>query len=230
MGAAALLLPLLPVPAAEAASPHHSYHATNRRRHDRRRRRRRDDDRAGAGAGGRFGFSPPIFDMYGDDGEGEGGPTYFERYGLTPPPPVSRGGGSRKQQRRWRRAQAAEGTEPPGGADEWTDDSLEDYANNEEGAPDSELERIIRDAKRGEDANARLRYDLLWRHDGNFDKYYYDRHSYPWEYVWYNQTTKEGKSPAGLPVEVNINFHRVFTLDIVDSMMDLVVWFRLVWA
>mmetsp|Transcript_11402 Transcript_11402/g.25034 ORF Transcript_11402/g.25034 Transcript_11402/m.25034 type:complete len:91 (+) Transcript_11402:659-931(+) len=29
---------------------------------------------------------------------------------------------------------------------------------------------------------------------------------------------------------MNINFHKVFSVDIVDSVLDLVVWFRLVWV
>ena len=52
-------------------------------------------------------------------------------------------------------------------------------------------------------------------------------HSYPWEYVWYNDTNNKR---TGVPVEMNVNFHRVFDVDIIGSVMDLIVWFRLKWA
>ncbi|KAL7542633.1 hypothetical protein ACHAXR_012269 [Thalassiosira sp. AJA248-18] len=133
----------------------------------------------------------------------ESSSAYFERNELRPPPPISR-----------RRAQ----TDNNEAAAATT--AAADYETS-----NSELDSIIQDAKHGEDANARLRYDLIWRHS-NFDKYFYDKHSYPWEYIWYNQTGKR----TGLPIEVNINFHQVSSVDIVNSVMDLVVWFRMVWV
>ena len=58
----------------------------------------------------------------------------------------------------------------------------DNYATNyETDSPD--LDEIIITAKYGEDGNAMLRHELLWGHDGDFDKFYYDKHSYPWEYV-----------------------------------------------
>lgn len=107
------------------------------------------------------------------------------------------------------------------------DDDDDDDSSSRAKQQRTELESIIEDAKRGDDANARLRHDLLRGHDGDFDKYHYDKHSYPWEYVWHGQAAGDRK---GVPVEMNINFHRVFEVDIVDSVMDLVVWLRFVWV
>ena len=85
---------------------------------------------------------------------------------------------------------------------------------------DEELDAIIEQAKSGEDPNARLRTDLVW---GTF----YDRNSYPWEYAW--EGDAEGNE-TGLPVEMDINFHRVYSVDVVNPTLDLIVWFRLEWV
>jgi hypothetical protein len=84
----------------------------------------------------------------------------------------------------------------------------------------TELDAIITDAKNGDDPDDRLRYDLVWSG-------YYDRTSYPWEYAWEGDA-KENKT--GVPVEVDINFHRVYKVDTVNPMLDLIVWFRLAWV
>ena len=144
------------------------------------------------------GFSPA---NRGDDSDSESSSSYFERNGLIPPPIIS-----------GRRAQ----TVKPAAE-----------ASNNETETLSLLEDVIEDARLGEDANARLRYDLLRGHDVNFDKYYYDKFSYPWEYVWHNQSVG---SRTGVPIETNINFHSVSSVDVVNSVMDLVVWFRMVWV
>ena len=39
------------------------------------------------------------------------------------------------------------------------------------------LEEVIEGAKLGQDANACLRHDFLWGHDGTIGKYYYDKYS-----------------------------------------------------
>ncbi len=83
----------------------------------------------------------------------------------------------------------------------------------------SDLDLIIEEAKLGNDAMTRLRKDLLG--DG------YDKHSFPFDYAWYGQ---EKGSYTGVPVELDINFHRVFSVDTVNPVMDLVVWFRLEWG
>ena len=81
-----------------------------------------------------------------------------------------------------------------------------------------DLETIIQTAREGNSADARLRRFLLSN---------YDKHSYPWEYVWYNDSNNKR---TGVPVEMNVNFHRVFDVDIIGSVMDLIVWFRLKWV
>lgn len=63
---------------------------------------------------------------------------------------------------------------------------------------------------------ARLRADLL--ND-------YDRGTYPFESIWNGQS----QNRTGLPVEVGINFHRVFKVDVTSSIADLIVWFRQRW-
>ena len=149
------------------------------------------------------GFSPAL-DIGGDYDSEVPTSSYFERHGLTPPPIISR-----------RRMQTTASEEP-----------AQEASNNNENGEMTELEKIILNAKRGEDSNARLRHDLLWGHE-NFERYFYDKHSYPWEYAWYNQSVG---NRTGVPIETNINFHRVFSVDIVNSVMDLVVWFRMVWV
>mmetsp|Transcript_19679 Transcript_19679/g.30001 ORF Transcript_19679/g.30001 Transcript_19679/m.30001 type:complete len:747 (+) Transcript_19679:202-2442(+) len=95
--------------------------------------------------------------------------------------------------------------------------------NNGEGTDKnsmSDLDLIVEEAKLGNDALTRLRRDLL-RND------YYDKHVYPFDYAWYGQN--EG-SRTGIPIELDINFHRVFSVDTINPVLDLVVWFRLEWA
>lgn len=81
------------------------------------------------------------------------------------------------------------------------------------------LSEIIQEAKGGTFHAARLRKDLL-----NPDVY--DRHAFPWEYVWHGM--KVGNR-TGLPLQFNINFQKVAGVDVVNSVADFVVWFRLVW-
>jgi hypothetical protein len=84
----------------------------------------------------------------------------------------------------------------------------------------SDLDLIIEEAKLGNDAVTRLRRDLLW-------STYYDKHAYPFDYAWYGQ---EAGSRTGIPIELDINFHRVFSVDTINPVLDLLVWFRLQWA
>ena len=94
-------------------------------------------------------------------------------------------------------------------------------ANNEtESTNQTELDAIITDAKNGDDPNTRLRHDLIW-------SVFYDRTSYPWEYAWEGDG-KENRT--GAPIEMLINFHRVYSVDVVNPVLDLIVWFRLSWV
>ena len=144
-----------------------SYHANNRRYNNNHGGR----GSSGGGGGGRprslFDSSSqmPPDDRFDDDDEPT---TYFERNNLTLPPLIStthkRPPSSSSLQQQQQR-------------------NLHDnYATNYE-TDTAELDEIIITAKYGEDGNAMLRHELLWGHDGDFDKYYYDKHSYPWEYV-----------------------------------------------
>lgn len=108
-----------------------------------------------------------------------------------------------------------------------TTNSFDDPSPRPSAAPTSALDAIVAGAKRGEDGNTRLRHDLIKRHDGDFDKYNYDKNSYPWDYVWYNDTAGQR---TGVPIETEINFHKVSSVNIVASTMDLSVWFRLSWV
>lgn len=54
----------------------------------------------------------------------------------------------------------------------------------------------------------------------------YDRGAFPFEDVWRNQTTS---NRLGLEVEIGINFHRVFKVEVTSSVADLIVWFRQRW-
>ena len=92
--------------------------------------------------------------------------------------------------------------------------------SNKTESEQTDVDSIIADAKSGQDPNARLRSDLVW---GT----YYDRNSYPWEYAW--QGDAEGNE-TGLPVEMDINFHRVYDVDVVNPHLDLIVWFELEWV
>jgi len=66
----------------------------------------------------------------------------------------------------------------------------------------------------------KLRSDLLHN---------YETESYPWNYAWYASRTNTSDIRRGLPVGVNINFHKVLDVNIKDTTMDLLVWFRLEW-
>jgi hypothetical protein len=52
----------------------------------------------------------------------------------------------------------------------------------------------------------------------------YDKMSYPFEHHW----SKMGQQ-VGLPVNLTINFHRVFAVEVTKSSADLMVWVRQVW-
>jgi hypothetical protein len=71
----------------------------------------------------------------------------------------------------------------------------------------------------GEDPAMQLRQDLLQN---------YDTGDYPWNWAW-NQSDNPDGLREGLPVEIGINFHKVFSVNVEKSLVDLVVWFRLSW-
>ncbi len=94
----------------------------------------------------------------------------------------------------------------------------DDDGDDENGISDVEL--ITEEAKNGADAAARVRRDLI--RPGRYDK-----HAYPWEYAW------RGRSPGertGVPVEFSINFHRVFGVDIINPVLDVIAWMRMEWV
>eukprot|EP00567_Pseudictyota_dubia_P010454 CAMPEP_0197441788 /NCGR_PEP_ID=MMETSP1175-20131217/7959_1 /TAXON_ID=1003142 /ORGANISM="Triceratium dubium, Strain CCMP147" /LENGTH=715 /DNA_ID=CAMNT_0042972119 /DNA_START=153 /DNA_END=2300 /DNA_ORIENTATION=+ len=79
-------------------------------------------------------------------------------------------------------------------------------------------------------ASQRLRTDLLSD---------YDRGAFPWEVAWSaNAMSSEGEDGGdgeeiyrkGLNVEVGINFHRIFDVNLAQSTADFVVWFRQRWT
>ena len=65
----------------------------------------------------------------------------------------------------------------------------------------------------------RLRRDLLQD---------YDNGDFPWEWAWNQSDNSEGLR-EGLAVQVGINFHKVFSVNVQKSLVDLVVWFRMSW-
>ena len=147
-----------------------SYHANNRRYNNNQYQGGRGSSGGGGGGRPRSRFDSsshmPPDDRFEYDDEPT---TYFERNNLTPPPLISRihkrpsSSSSSLQQQQQRNLHG-------------------NYATNYE-TDTPELDEIIITAKYGEDGNAMLRHELLWGHDGDFDKFYYDKHSYPWEYV-----------------------------------------------
>ncbi|KAL7503216.1 hypothetical protein ACHAWX_000576 [Stephanocyclus meneghinianus] len=84
----------------------------------------------------------------------------------------------------------------------------------------NDLVSIIADAKNGDDPNTRLRHDLVWNT-------LYDRNSYPWEYAWHGKL--EGNL-TGVPVQVDVNFHSVYSVNTINPVLDLIVWFGLTWV
>lgn len=56
----------------------------------------------------------------------------------------------------------------------------------------------------------------------------YDKNSYPWEFAWSAASSPDGNRP-GLTVELGVNFHRVYDVDVSNSVIDLVVWVRQRW-
>jgi hypothetical protein len=67
------------------------------------------------------------------------------------------------------------------------------------------------------DPSTRIRRDVLLN---------YDRGAYPWDFAWENSPTDKLE---GVPVELNINFHKVYQVDITNSVVDLVVWVQQRW-
>ena len=60
----------------------------------------------------------------------------------------------------------------------------------------------------------------------------YDRGSFPWEEIWEQSRTisSTGESIVkGLDVEMGLNFHKIFEVDVTKSVVDFVVWVRLQW-
>ena len=58
----------------------------------------------------------------------------------------------------------------------------------------------------------------------------YDRATFPFETLWNNDNSTTATTPrSGLPVEVGLNFHRVFSVTVTTSEADLIVWVRQRW-
>jgi len=58
----------------------------------------------------------------------------------------------------------------------------------------------------------------------------YDKNAYPWESVWEGNQASNGTSMRqGLPVQLGINFHKVYTVDEVSSTVVLIAWVRQSW-
>ena len=47
------------------------------------------------------------------------------------------------------------------------------------------------------------------------------------DYAWYNQSIV---NKTGIPVEFSINFHRVYSVDVIHPVLDLVAWMRIEWV
>lgn len=74
-----------------------------------------------------------------------------------------------------------------------------------------------------ESSSARLRTELLNN---------YDKGSYPWNTVWNSTsttTTQNDEIRTGLEIELDLNFHKVFSIDVTNSVVDMVVWVRQRW-
>ena len=180
----------------------------------------------------REGFSPNLeADYPKEDNQNElefYSKTFYERHGLLTPPLLSRRLKLEKQ--RLQQERIMQGTQEEdvesnhqnvsiNGNDKTGDEST---LNSTEEETD-ELEQIIYSTKTGTDYPTLLRQDILFNNDPAGNQY--DRHAYPWEYVWYNQTVK-----TGLPIEFSINFHRVFSVDVINPVLDLIVWLRTEWV
>ena len=123
-----------------------------------------------------------------------GGGDFFERNGLPVPPLANRRERLRLLQ------EDADGQE---GADENTSDTDIEKAD----AASTPLMNV--DESSGLDASTLLRRELLRPET-------YDRHAYPWSYAWAGRP--EGQR-TGLPVEVGVNFHRVFSVDVINPVL-----------
>jgi hypothetical protein len=70
----------------------------------------------------------------------------------------------------------------------------------------------------------KLRNDLLEN---------YDKGTYPWEYVWnitkMDNTGGDPEIRKGLEIGMNMNFHKIFEVDTITSILDLLVWLRMSW-
>lgn len=55
----------------------------------------------------------------------------------------------------------------------------------------------------------------------------YDKGTFPFVQFWNDQNTT---LKSGLPIQVGLNFHRVFKVDVMSSVADLIVWVRQSWV
>ena len=152
-----------------------------------------------------------------DDGVGSATGDFFERNGLSVPPLVPR----------WERLRALlEGGRPTSyrrrdeEADGNGDADIRKYfeslrliggeeADGEEADAASTVPLMPVDETLEFDASTRLRREIL-------NPESYDKHAYPWSYAWAGQP--EG-TRTGVPVEVGINFHRVFSVDVINPVL-----------
>ena len=84
----------------------------------------------------------------------------------------------------------------------------------------SEVHRMTQELSENTNGvTAQLRSDLLKN---------YSRRTYPWESAWDLSKTSGGLR-QGLPIELGINFHRIFEVDVASGVVDLIVWVRQQW-
>jgi len=138
------------------------------------------------------------------------------RQGSRPLPQTGGGGGHRqgpwknKQPQQTRRLQSVEiGEDPPFLNELLKKANAENTNSNNRNGNDSG----------GVVLSQQLRNDLLQN---------YDRGSFPFEDVW-KESSKGGGVVKGLEIEMGLNFYRIFELDHVRGVVDLIVWARLQW-
>ena len=114
---------------------------------------------------------------------------------------------------------ARHGMKPPPLVSRSARRKLQSNNDDETTTTTSGLDHIMEETKLGNDAVTRLRRDL-------FEKSSYDKHAYPFEYTWYGM--EEG-SRTGVPIELDIAYRKVFAVDTINSVLDMIVWFRMQW-
>jgi len=63
----------------------------------------------------------------------------------------------------------------------------------------------------------------------------YDRTTFPWDFAWNTSLAKNDVSKGGsglregLPIEMDLNFHKIFEVNTARSTVDVLVWLRMQW-